>query len=83
MSDQPETAGDMGVSSERVGPTGPGQTGTDGVRDPGCPAAGAVGRWRGAEPRRPAAQGRLPEAAPRPRRQAVHAQARVAGQAQV
>jgi len=33
MSDQPETAGDMGVSSERVGPTGPGQTGTDGVRD--------------------------------------------------
>jgi hypothetical protein len=26
-------AGDMGVSSERVGPTGPGQVGTDGVRD--------------------------------------------------
>ncbi|MCW2792107.1 MAG: hypothetical protein JWO76_1205 [Nocardioides sp.] len=25
-------AGDMGVSSERVGPTGPGQVGTDGVR---------------------------------------------------
>ena len=23
----------MGVSSERVGPTGPGQSGTDGVRD--------------------------------------------------
>ncbi|WP_244931552.1 hypothetical protein [Nocardioides sp. W7] len=33
----PETtdaaAGGMGVSSERVGPTGPGQVGTDGVRD--------------------------------------------------
>lgn len=26
-------AGGMGVSSERVGPTGPGQIGTDGVRD--------------------------------------------------
>jgi hypothetical protein len=26
-------AGEMGVSSERVGPTGPGQHGTDGVRD--------------------------------------------------
>ena len=26
-------AGDMGVSSERVGPTGPGQVGTDGTRD--------------------------------------------------
>jgi hypothetical protein len=26
--------GDMGVSSERVGETGPGQTGTDGVRAP-------------------------------------------------
>ena len=26
-------AGDMGVSSERVGPTGPGQVSTDGVRD--------------------------------------------------
>lgn len=25
--------GDMGVSSERVGPTGPGQVSTDGVRD--------------------------------------------------
>ncbi len=25
--------GDMGVSSERVGPTGPGQEGTDGIRD--------------------------------------------------
>lgn len=25
--------GDLGVSSERVGPTGPGQSGTDGVRD--------------------------------------------------
>ena len=25
--------GEMGVSSERVGPTGPGQVGTDGVRD--------------------------------------------------
>ena len=31
-SDQ-ETAGDMGVSSEREGPTGPGQHGTTGVRD--------------------------------------------------
>lgn len=26
--------GDMGISSERVGETGPGQTGTDGVRAP-------------------------------------------------
>ena len=26
-------AGGMGVSSERVGPTGPGQVGTDGLRD--------------------------------------------------
>ncbi|RYP86901.1 hypothetical protein EKO23_07990 [Nocardioides guangzhouensis] len=26
-------AGGMGVSSERVGPTGPGQEGTDGLRD--------------------------------------------------
>jgi hypothetical protein len=26
----------MGVSSERVGPTGPGQLGTDGVRDTGA-----------------------------------------------
>ena len=26
-------AGGMGVSSERVGPTGPGQVGTNGVRD--------------------------------------------------
>jgi hypothetical protein len=26
-------AGDMGVSSERVGPTGPGQVSTDGLRD--------------------------------------------------
>lgn len=26
-------AGDMGVSSERTGPTGPGQHGTDGIRD--------------------------------------------------
>ena len=26
-------AGGMGVSSERVGPTGPGQEGTDGMRD--------------------------------------------------
>ena len=44
-------AGDMGVSSERVGPTGPGQVATDGVRDTSVPAAGpgrpagAVGRW--------------------------------------
>lgn len=28
-----DASGDMGVSSEREGPTGPGQTGTDGVRD--------------------------------------------------
>ncbi len=28
-----ELAGDMGVSSEREGPTGPGQHGTDGVVD--------------------------------------------------
>ncbi|MDO9457289.1 hypothetical protein [Nocardioides sp.] len=31
-SDQ-DTEGDMGVSSERVGPTGPGQVGTTGLRD--------------------------------------------------
>ena len=30
---QHDTEGDMGVSSERTGPTGPGQHGTDGVRD--------------------------------------------------
>ena len=30
---QHDPSGDMGVSSEREGPTGPGQTGTDGVRD--------------------------------------------------
>ena len=30
---QHDTEGDMGVSSERVCPTGPGQTGTDGIRD--------------------------------------------------
>ena len=28
-----DTGGDMGVSSERVGPTGPGQVSTDGLRD--------------------------------------------------
>ena len=28
-----DASGDMGVSSEREGHTGPGQTGTDGVRD--------------------------------------------------
>jgi hypothetical protein len=28
-----DASGDMGVSSEREGPTGPGQEGTDGVRD--------------------------------------------------
>jgi hypothetical protein len=28
-----DASGDMGVSSEREGPTGPGQHGTDGVRD--------------------------------------------------
>ena len=34
MSGLPEPRdGGMGVSSERVGPTGPGQVGTDGVRD--------------------------------------------------
>ncbi len=33
-SDQ-DTAGDMGVSSEREGPTGPGRHGTSGVRDVG------------------------------------------------
>ena len=33
-SDQ-DTDGDMGVSSERVGPTGPGQVGTSGTRDVG------------------------------------------------
>lgn len=30
-----ERDGDMGVSSERVGPTGPGQEGTSGTRDVG------------------------------------------------
>ena len=30
---QHDPSGDLGVSSERVGHTGPGQTGTDGVRD--------------------------------------------------
>ena len=30
-----QDAGDMGVSSERVGPTGPGQVGSHGVRDTG------------------------------------------------
>ena len=36
--------GEMGVSSERVGPTGPGQVGTDGVRDvaPSEPSAHAA-----------------------------------------
>lgn len=33
-SDQ-DTSGDMGVSSEREGPTGPGQYGTTGTRDVG------------------------------------------------
>ena len=33
-SDQ-DTSGDMGVSSEREGPTGPGQYGTSGTRDVG------------------------------------------------
>ena len=28
-----DAEGDMGVSSERVGPTGPGQEGTDGIKD--------------------------------------------------
>ena len=28
-----DASGDMGVSSEREGPTGPGQHGTDGVKD--------------------------------------------------
>jgi len=31
----PERDGDMGVSSERVGPTGPGQEATSGTRDVG------------------------------------------------
>lgn len=31
----PGRDGDMGVSSERVGPTGPGQEGTSGTRDVG------------------------------------------------
>ncbi|WP_309650638.1 hypothetical protein [Nocardioides sp.] len=39
-SDQ-DTAGDMGVSSEREGPTGPGQQGTTGVRDTSPAAPGA------------------------------------------
>jgi hypothetical protein len=32
-SGRPRAAGSMGVSSERTGPTGPGQDTTDGVRD--------------------------------------------------
>lgn len=34
-----DASGDMGVSSEREGPTGPGQEGTDGVRDVTPPEA--------------------------------------------
>ena len=51
-------AGGMGVSSERVGPTGPGQEATDGVKDTSAApvdedvAAGAVGRLRGGPARR-------------------------------
>lgn len=41
-SDQ-DTAGDMGVSSEREGPTGPGQHGTTGTRDTSPAAPGAPG----------------------------------------
>jgi hypothetical protein len=33
MSGDQRLDGEMGVSSERVGPTGPGQTATDGLRD--------------------------------------------------
>jgi hypothetical protein len=33
MSDHEQEPSGMGVSSERVGPTGPGQVGTHGVRD--------------------------------------------------
>jgi hypothetical protein len=33
MSGTRDSGGDMGVSSERVGPTGPGQVSTDGLRD--------------------------------------------------
>lgn len=40
-SDQ-DTAGSMGVSSEREGPTGPGQHGTSGVRPVGPPAEGEL-----------------------------------------
>lgn len=42
-SDQ-DTAGDMGVSSERVGPVGPGQVGTTGLRPvgPGTGVSGAA-----------------------------------------
>jgi hypothetical protein len=36
-------AGDMGVSSERVGPAGPGQVSTDGLRDT-SPAGGPKDR---------------------------------------
>ena len=35
MSDPEQETSGMGVSSERVGPTGPGQVGTHGVRDTG------------------------------------------------
>lgn len=33
-----DASGDMGVSSEREGPAGPGQEGTDGIRDVTPPA---------------------------------------------
>jgi len=36
-----DASGDMGVSSEREGPTGPGQEGTDGIRDVTPPEAEA------------------------------------------
>ena len=40
-----DASGDMGVSSEREGPTGPGQVGTDGERDttPAPPESAASG----------------------------------------
>ncbi len=41
-SDQ-DTSGDMGVSSETEGPTGPGQHGSTGVRDVGPPDPDAPG----------------------------------------
>ena len=61
-SDQ-DTSGDMGVSSEREGPTGPGQHGTTGVRDVG-PARRATPTPRSCPSSPPAAPRPTPTASP-------------------